>query len=73
MAIEIDEAKVEHGEISLWFGWTVVTIGGMLLGFLLSIPLINVPNLGFAPIIAPVRTGAIIGFSQWIVHKPEAV
>ncbi len=73
MTIDIDEAKVGHGEISLWLGWTVVTAGGMLLGFLFSIPLVNVLNFGFAQIIVPVLTGAIIGFSQWIVRKPEPV
>ena len=69
MTIDIDEAKVQHGEIGLWLGWTFVTAGGMLLGFLLSIPLINLLNLGFAQIIVPVLTGAIIGFSQWIMLR----
>ncbi len=69
MTIDIDETKVEHGEISLWLSWTFVTAAGMLLGFLLSIPLVNVLNLGFAQIIVPVLTGAIIGFSQWLLLR----
>lgn len=69
MTIDIDEAKVRHGEVGLWLAWTIVTAGGMLLGFLLSIPVINLLNLGFAQIIVPVLTGAIIGFSQWFVLR----
>jgi hypothetical protein len=69
MTIDLDEAKVEHSEVGLWLSWTFVTAGGMLLGFLLSIPLVNLLNLGFAQIIVPVLTGAIIGFAQWIVLR----
>lgn len=69
MTIDIDEARVEHGEVRLWLGWTLATAGGMLLGFLLSLPLVNVLNLGFAQIIVPVLAGTIIGFSQWIVLR----
>jgi hypothetical protein len=69
MTIDLDEAKVEHSEIGLWLGWTVATAGGMLLGFLTSIPLVNLLNLGFAQIIVPVLAGTIIGFAQWIVLR----
>ena len=69
MTIDIDEAKVEHSELGLWLGWTMATAGGMLLGFLTSIPLVNLLNLGFAQIIVPVLTGTIIGFAQWIVLR----
>ena len=41
----------------------------MLFGFLLSLPLINLLNLGFAQIIVPVLAGTIIGFAQWIVLR----
>ena len=41
----------------------------MLLGFLPTILVINVVDLGLAPIIAPVVAGAIIGFSQRIVLR----
>jgi len=69
MTIDIDEAKVERSEIGLWLGWTLATAGGMLIGFLLSIPLVNFLNLGFAQIIVPAFAGTIIGFSQWIVLR----
>jgi hypothetical protein len=69
MTIDLDEAKVEHSEIGLWLSWTLVTAGGMLLGFLLSLPLVNLLNLGFAQIIVPVLAGTIIGFAQWIVLR----
>ena len=70
MTIDIDEAKVEHSEIGLWLAWTLVTAGGMLIGFLLSIPLVNTLNLGFAQIAVPVITGTVIGFAQWFVLRP---
>jgi hypothetical protein len=41
----------------------------MLLGFLLSIPLVNLLNLGFAQIAVPVITGTAIGFAQWLVLR----
>ena len=69
MTIDLDEARVEHSEIGLWLSWTLVTAGGMLFGFLLSLPLINLLNLGFAQIIVPVLAGTIIGFAQWIVLR----
>ena len=69
MTIDIDEARVEHSEIGLWLGWTIATAGGMLLGFLTSVPLVNLLNLRFAQIIVPVLTGTIIGFAQWIVLR----
>ncbi|HLO28086.1 MAG TPA: hypothetical protein VK249_03055 [Anaerolineales bacterium] len=69
MTIDIDETKVERNEFGLWLSWTLATAGGMLLGFLPSIPLVNILSLGFAQIIVPVLTGTIIGFSQWIVLR----
>src|SRR6266536_6334324 len=69
MTIDIDEAKVERNEFGLWIGWTLATAGGMLLGFLSSIPLVNLLNLGLAQIIVPVLAGTIIGFSQWVVLR----
>jgi hypothetical protein len=67
MTIDLDEAKVEHNEFGLWLGWTLATAGGMLLGFLLTIPLVNLLDLGFARVLIPIVAGALIGFSQWIV------
>lgn len=69
MAIDLDEAKVERNEIGLWLGWTLATAGGMLLGLLPSIPLVNVLNLGIAQITVPVLTGTVIGFAQWLVLR----
>jgi hypothetical protein len=69
MTIDIDEAKVERNEFGLWLGWTLATAGGMLLGFLPTILLVNVLNLGLAQIIVPVFAGTIIGFAQWIVLR----
>jgi hypothetical protein len=69
MTIDIDEAKVERNEFGLWLGWTLATAGGMLLGFLPTILLVNVLNLGMAQIIVPVFAGTIIGFAQWIVLR----
>ena len=69
MTIDIDEAKVERNEIGLWLGWTLATAGGMLIGFLLAIPLVNVLDLILAQIAVPVFAGAAIGFAQWIVLR----
>lgn len=69
MTIDLDEAKVERNEFGLWLGWTLATAGGMLIGFLLAIPLVNLLDLGFARVIVPILAGLLIGFSQWIVLK----
>ncbi|HEX5840706.1 MAG TPA: hypothetical protein VFY26_22900 [Anaerolineales bacterium] len=69
MTIDIDEAKVERSEIGLWLGWTIATAGGMLLGFLPTIPLVNLLDLGVAQIAVPVLAGTVIGFAQWIVLR----
>jgi len=70
MTIDIDEVKVERNELGLWLGWVLATAGGMLLGFLPAILLVNVLDLGFAQIAVPVLAGTVIGFAQWIVLKP---
>ena len=69
MTIDIDETKVERSEIGLWLGWTLATAGGMLLGFLPTIPLVNLVDLGIAQIAVPVLAGTVIGFAQWIVLR----
>jgi len=69
MTIDIDEAKVERNELGLWLGWTLATAGGMLLGFLPSILLVNVLSLGLAQIAVPVLAGTVIGFAQWLVLR----
>jgi hypothetical protein len=69
MTIDIDEAKVERNEIGLWLAWTFATAGGMLIGFLPTIPLVNLLDLGLAQIAVPVLAGTAIGFAQWIVLR----
>lgn len=69
MTIDLDEAKVERNEFGLWLGWTLATAGGMLVGFLLAIPLVNVLDLGFARLIVPILAGILIGYAQWIVLR----
>jgi formate/nitrite transporter FocA (FNT family) len=69
MVIDLDEAKVKRNEFGLWLEWTLATAGGMLIGFLLTIPLVNLLDLGFARVIVPILAGALIGFSQWIVLR----
>ena len=69
MTIDIDEVKVERKELGLWLGWTLATAGGMLLGFLPTILLVNVLNLGLAQIAVPVLAGTVIGFAQWLVLR----
>lgn len=69
MTIDLDEAKVERNEFGLWLGWTLATAGGMLVGFLLTIPLVNLLDLGLARVVVPIVAGLLIGFSQWIVLR----
>ena len=69
MTIDLDEAKIERNEFGLWLGWTLATTGGMLIGFLLTIPLVNLLDLGFARVLVPILVGILIGFSQWIVLR----
>ena len=69
MTIDIDEVQVERNELGLWLGWTLATAGGMLLGFLPTILLVNVLNLGLAQIAVPVLAGTVIGFAQWLVLR----
>lgn len=69
MTLDLDEAKVERNEFGLWLGWTLATAGGMLIGFLLTIPLVNLLDLGFARIIVPIVAGILIGFAQWFVLR----
>jgi hypothetical protein len=69
MTLDLDEAKVERNEFGLWLGWTLATALGMLFGFLLTIPLVNILDLGFARILVPIFAGILIGFSQWLVLR----
>ena len=69
MTIDIDEAKVERNEFGLWLGWTLATAGGMLIGFLPSIFLVNVLNLGLAQIVVPALAGTLVGIAQWVALR----
>ncbi len=69
MAIDLDETKIEHNKFQLWLGWTLATTAGMLFGFLLSIPLVNLLDLALARVVIPIVTGFLIGFSQWIILR----
>jgi hypothetical protein len=69
MTIDIDEVKVNRNEFGLWLGWTVATAVGMLLGFLLSIPIVNLFDLQWARVIVPLLTGFLIGLSQWFALR----
>jgi hypothetical protein len=69
MTIDISEAKVERNEFGLWFGWTLATALGMLIGHLLLIPLVNIMPLGIARVIAPLFAGMLVGFAQWLVLR----
>jgi len=69
MTIDLDEAKVERNEFGLWLGWTLATAGGMLVGFLLTLPLVNLLDLGFLRILVPILAGILIGFAQWMVLR----
>lgn len=65
MTIDIDEAKVNRNELGLWVSWTLATVVGMLLGFLLSIPIVNLLNLQWARVVVPLLAGFLIGLCQW--------
>jgi EamA domain-containing membrane protein RarD len=69
MTIDIDEAKVNRNEFGLWLAWTLATMFGMLLGFLLSIPLVNLLDIQWARIIIPVLAGFVIGLLQWLALR----
>lgn len=65
MTIDIDEVKVNRNEFGLWLAWTLATVIGMLAGFLLSIPLVNLLDLQWARVIVPLLAGFLIGLCQW--------
>lgn len=65
MTIDIDETKVNRNEFGLWLAWTLATVVGMLLGFLISLPVVNLLDLQWARVIVPLLTGFVIGLAQW--------
>lgn len=69
MTVDIDESKVVRNEFGLWLGWTLATALGMLLGYLPSIILVDLIDLGLARVVIPVLAGFLVGFSQWLVLR----
>ena len=69
MVVDIDEAKVERNEFSLWLGWTLATALGMVIGYLPSALLVQYLSLGVARIVVPVLAGLFIGVAQWLVLR----
>ena len=73
MSIDIDEVKVNRNEFGMWLGWTLATAVGMLLGFLLAIPVVNLLDLSWARVIVPLLAGFLIGLAQWVVLRDYLV
>lgn len=73
MSIDIDEVKVNRNEFGMWLGWTLATAVGMLLGFLLSIPVVNLLDLSWARVIVPLLAGFLIGLAQWVALREYLV
>jgi hypothetical protein len=69
MTIDINESKVARNEVGMWLEWTLATAFGMLLGFLPSIVLVNILDLGLARILVPLFAGFLIGLAQWFVLR----
>jgi hypothetical protein len=69
MAIDIDETKLAGQESTLWVGWTLSTMAGMLFGYLPFILFLQVIDLGLARLIFPLWAGLLVGLFQWIVLR----
>lgn len=69
MGIDIDESKLAGREGSLWLGWTLATMAGMLFGFLPFIFLITIIELWLARLIIPLWAGLLVGIFQWLVLR----
>lgn len=69
MSIDISEAKVARNEFGLWFGWTLATALGMLVGHLILVPIVDNIDLGLARVVAPLLAGLLVGFAQWLVLR----
>jgi hypothetical protein len=69
MAVDIDETKLAGRESSLWLGWTLATMAGMLAGFLPFILFMQLVDLALARLIFPLWAGALVGLFQWMVLR----
>jgi hypothetical protein len=70
MAIDIDEAKVNRSEFSLWLAWTLATAAGMILGFVPFTFFIADLDLLLVRILLPLVAGVLVGLFQWFVLRP---
>jgi len=68
-SLDIDEAKLSQNEFGLWLGWTIATAGGMLLGLLPFVLLLDKINLFLARIVIPLWAGLLIGILQLVVLR----
>ncbi|MEO8354947.1 MAG: hypothetical protein ABI621_03455 [Chloroflexota bacterium] len=73
MSIDIDEVKVNRNEFGMWLGWTLATAVGMLLGFLLAIPVVNLLDLSWSRVVVPLLAGFLIGIAQWVALREYLV
>jgi hypothetical protein len=70
MAIDIDEAKVNRSEVTLWLAWTLATAAGMILGFVPFAFFVADLNLLLMRILLPLLAGVLVGLFQWLVLRP---
>lgn len=69
MGIDFDEAKVNRNEFGMWFGWTLATAVGLIVGYLPLALLVNQIELGLARVFVPLFAGLLIGLAQWLVLR----
>jgi hypothetical protein len=67
--LDIDERKVARNEFGLWFGWTLATGFGMLLGLLTFVPFLDLLDAGLARVVIPLWAGFLVGTFQWLVLR----
>jgi len=70
MAIDLDEAKVNRSEFTLWLAWTLATAAGMILGFVPFAFLAPDVNGLVLRILLPLVAGVLVGLFQWLVLRP---
>ncbi len=70
MAIDVDEARVQRSEVSLWLAWTVATAAAMLLGFVPFTLVIADMSVFLARLLVPLWAGFLVGLFQWLALRP---
>lgn len=73
MTIDIDEAKVQRNEFQLWFGWTIATALGMIIGYLPLALVAGSLDLGLVRVLVPILSGFLLGIAQWLVLRAYVV